>query len=69
MRTRKHTKIMKTEQDDIDAILREHCEMVKLLQQAVDAMRITQRLYYLGEGHLLISKCRDIETWLDNHQG
>lgn len=53
---------------DIDAVLDEHREMCLLLMQAVDAMRITQRLFALTDGHMLMTKCREIEYWLDSHQ-
>lgn len=53
---------------DIDAVVEEHRTMCLLLMQAADAMRITQRLFNLSEGHLLMSKCIEIEQWLDAHQ-
>lgn len=49
-------------------VIEEHREMCLLLMQAVDAMRITQRLFELSDGHILMSKCREIERWLDSHQ-
>lgn len=53
---------------DIDAVIEEHRTMCLLLMQAVEAMRITQRLFELSDGHMLMSKCREIEEWLDAHQ-
>jgi len=52
----------------VEAVIQEHREMCQLLMQAVDAMRITQRLFNLSDGHILMSKCREIERWLDSHQ-
>jgi hypothetical protein len=60
---------MTTDAFDVDAVLKEHREMCLLLGQAVDAMRTTQRLFELSDGHILMTKCREIEKWLDSHQG
>jgi hypothetical protein len=49
-------------------LLDEHGEMRLLLMHAVDVMRITQRLFELGDGHLLISQCREIEEWFEENQ-
>jgi regulator of replication initiation timing len=56
------------DETDEDNLLEEHRQMIIMLMQVVDAMKITQRLFDLPDGHLLMSKCREIERWLDAHQ-
>jgi len=51
----------------LEAVIEEHREMCQLLMQAVDVMRITQRLFDLKDGHMHMSKCIEIERWLDSH--
>lgn len=54
---------------DIDAILDEHRDMCRLLMSAVEAMRTHQRSLLLTDQELIVLKCREIEAWLDKHQG
>lgn len=47
----------------------ERKEMFVLLQNAVDAIRTTMRLYNWNDDTTLLSiRCREIERWLDAHQ-
>ena len=41
--------------------------MYKLLGQCVDVMRVTQRLFSLTDGHLLMTKCKEIEDWMEQN--
>ena len=42
-------------------------ELILTISRAVDAMRVTQRLFGLSDGHVLMSRCRDLERWLEEH--
>lgn len=52
----------------VEELIKEHSEMCLLLMQTVGVMRIVHRLLQLGDGHILMSQCREIEKWLDEHQ-
>jgi hypothetical protein len=53
---------------DSSTLLSEHRDTVRLLSRCVDVMRVTERLFQLKAGHLLMTTCADVEHWLDEHQ-
>ena len=53
---------------DQDAVRRKSRVLHELLRDCIDAMRTTQRLFWLSDGHILVARCREIEKWLDEHE-
>jgi hypothetical protein len=39
--------------------------LLEALNQAIDAMRVTQRLFGLENGHILMSACKNLEQQAD----
>jgi hypothetical protein len=52
---------------DQDAIRLERRALFTLLADCIDAMRTTQRIFWLSDEHILVTRCKEIEKWLDAH--
>ena len=54
---------------DYDKLKAADNELLKTASLAVDAMRLTQRLFQLSDDHALMSACRELDSALSNLGG